>query len=154
ALETERDDSLLHGHCARSVLLAHLGDEAGARREAAAAFALDGVVGTAHGELLAGMALGLLELSLGRPAEALGQARRPARVFRDLGVEEPGLHMTFAVHVEAAIAVAELAEAEELLGWIEERASRLDREWALACAARCRGVLAAARGDEAGAVAA
>ena len=58
---------------------------------------------------------------------------------------------SFPVHAEAAIAVGELAEAEELLDWIEERAVRLDREWALACAARCRGLLAAARGDEAGA---
>jgi DNA-binding CsgD family transcriptional regulator len=37
---------------------------------------------------------------------------------------------------------------------IEERAVRLDRESALACIARCRGLLRAARGDEAGAVAA
>src|SRR5262249_60139111 len=41
-----------------------------------------------------------------------------------------------------------------VLDWIELRAVRLDREWALACAARCRGLLAAARGDEAGAAAA
>ena len=33
AAETERDDALLHGLSARSVLLAHLGDEAGARRD-------------------------------------------------------------------------------------------------------------------------
>ena len=60
---------------------------------------------------------------------------------------------SFAIEIEAAIAVGEWAEAEELLDWVEQRAVRLDREWALACTARCRGLLAAARGDEAGAAA-
>jgi tetratricopeptide (TPR) repeat protein len=61
------------------------------------------------------------------------------------------MHFSFPRHAEAAIAAGELGEAEEVLDWIEERAVRLDREWALACAARGRGLLAAARGDEAGA---
>jgi DNA-binding CsgD family transcriptional regulator len=60
---------------------------------------------------------------------------------------------SFPIEIEAAIAVGEWEEAEELLDWVEERAVRLDREWALACTARCRGLLAAARGDEVGAVA-
>lgn len=45
-------------------------------------------------------------------------------------------------------------ECDGLLDWIEPRAKRLDREWALACTARGRGLLAAARGNEAGAAAA
>jgi DNA-binding NarL/FixJ family response regulator len=104
--------------------------------------------------LFSAIALCVLELALDRPAEALEPARRSTAVFRGDGCEEPGLYVAFGVHAEAAIAVGELAEAEELLDWIEERAVRLDREWALACSARCRGLLAAARGDEVEAVAA
>jgi DNA-binding CsgD family transcriptional regulator len=68
-------------------------------------------------------------------------------------VQEPALVWAFPIHVEAAIAVGEMAEANELLSWVEERAVRLDRAWALACVARCRGIMAAVEGDAATAVA-
>ena len=57
----------------------------------------------------------------------------------------------FPYEIEAAIAIGELDTAKGLLDWIEPHAVRLDREWALACIARCRGLLAAAHGDEAAA---
>jgi DNA-binding CsgD family transcriptional regulator len=153
-VEMERDGTLEHALGARAVLLAHLGDQAGARRDASHTAAIAERVGSAHGSGFRGMALCVLELSLDRPAEALGPARRSTEAMRARDVEEPGLYVTFGGHAEAAIATSNLGEAEELLDWIEERAVRLDREWALACAARCRGLLAAARGDEAGAAAA
>ena len=56
-------------------------------------------------------------------------------------------------HVEALIALGELDAAEELLGWFEGNARRLGRASALAAAARCRGLLAGARGDVDGALA-
>jgi DNA-binding CsgD family transcriptional regulator len=152
--ETERPDQRLHALDARAILLGHLGDEAGARRDEREALAIAERVGSTHAEGLGGMALGVVELALDRPARALGPARRSTEFWLADGVEEPAMHLSFPVHAEAAIAVGELAEAEALLDWIEERAVRLDREWALACAARCRGLLAAARGDEAGALAA
>ena len=62
--------------------------------------------------------------------------------------------IAFPIHAEAAIACGELEEAEDLIDWVEESAVRLDRAWAIACAARCRGLLAAARGEEAAAAAA
>jgi len=73
---------------------------------------------------------------------------------RHRGVEEPGMLFAFAIEIEAAITLGRLQQAETLLDWIWQRAVRLDREWALACAARCRGLLAAARGDEEAAAAA
>src|SRR5262249_1029960 len=68
---------------------------------------------------------------------------------RQLGIEEPALIWAFPVHAEAAIAAGEIDEATELLDWVEERAIRLDREGALACVARCRGIIAAPAGDAA-----
>ena len=53
------------------------------------------------------------------------------------------------VHIDAAIEAGELEEARELIEWIEPRAQRVDRPWALALAARGRALLAAAEGDPA-----
>jgi class 3 adenylate cyclase/tetratricopeptide (TPR) repeat protein len=149
--ELERDDLILCGFGARATLLAHLGDESGTRRDVREALALDGRTGLTHGLKFAGYALGTLEPSLDRPSEALSLLRQVRETDFAEGVEEPAMHFSFPRHAEAAIAAGELGEAEEVLDWIEERAVRLDREWALACAARGRGLLAAARGDEAGA---
>jgi DNA-binding CsgD family transcriptional regulator len=55
--------------------------------------------------------------------------------------------------VEALVACERLDEAEEHLLWFEANAARLERASGQAAAARCRGVLAAGRGDLAGALA-
>jgi DNA-binding CsgD family transcriptional regulator len=148
---TERDEITARALATRVVLLAHMGDETGARRSADEA---QRVAGRERVERLTPFGLGLLELSLDRPREALEHVRRERVIQSAAGVEEPALCFSFPIHAETAIAVGELAEAEELLDWIEQRAVPLDREWALACVARCRGLLAAARGSEAQAEAA
>src|SRR6266536_2053403 len=140
AAQSERPTDMVAALCAAAHLHAHLGDEAETRRCAAEARRLsDERAAAAQTIRVTSAALSLLELSLDRPAAAF---------------EEPAILLSFPYEIEAAIALGETDEAEELLDWIEERALRLDREWALACAARCRGLLAAARGDEAGAAAA
>ncbi len=55
--------------------------------------------------------------------------------------------------IEALIALGRLEEAEALLDALERQAAQLDRASALAAAGRCRGLLAAARGDLDGALA-
>ena len=55
--------------------------------------------------------------------------------------------------LEAMIAPGELDDAERVLATWEPRAVTLDRAWALAILARCRGLLLAARGDLEGAFA-
>jgi DNA-binding CsgD family transcriptional regulator len=52
-----------------------------------------------------------------------------------------------ADEVEALIALGKLEEAQAVLAWLEDRARDLRRASALAAAARCRGLLAAARRD-------
>ena len=49
--------------------------------------------------------------------------------------------------IEALVALGELERADELLVVHEEKGRALDRPWALATAARCHGLLAAARSD-------
>jgi DNA-binding CsgD family transcriptional regulator len=61
-------------------------------------------------------------------------------------IVEPGTARVVPDHVEALIALGELDAAEELLGWFEDNARRLERRSALAAAGRCRGLLAGARG--------
>ena len=146
--QTGADVYVQTGFVAEAVLQAHLGDESRTRQAIVAA------TQSAHAVAAAGWALGLLELSLDRPQEALAHLRRATELYRSSGIEEPAFFYWFPLQAEAAIAVSEVGEATALLAWLEERAVRLDREWALACIARCRGLVAATRGDEAGARAA
>jgi DNA-binding CsgD family transcriptional regulator len=148
AVEMERDADLVYGLCARATLLAHLGEEADARDAGRRGLALAERIGAEGPVVLIPWALGLLELSLDRPAAALPLLRRPTESRERHGIKHPDLQFSFSLHAEAAIAVGEFEEAEQLLGWIEETAAQLDRAWALACVARCRGLLAAAKGDE------
>jgi DNA-binding CsgD family transcriptional regulator len=155
AAQSERATELVVALCDATRLHAHLGDEAETRRCAAEARRLsDGRVWASGVLSVTSAALSLLELSLDRPAEAFAEAQRVMSAERERGVEEPGVLSSFPYEIEAAIALGRLDEAEGLLDWIEPRAERLDREWALACLSRGRGLLAAARGDEAGAAAA
>src|SRR5258705_5128390 len=66
---------------------------------------------------------------------------------------EPAQRLELGDLLEALIAVGELDEADEILATWQERATSLDRAWALAILARCRGLLLAARGDLGGALA-
>jgi DNA-binding CsgD family transcriptional regulator/tetratricopeptide (TPR) repeat protein len=155
ARQNERPAEVVTALCAAAHLHAHLGDEAETRRCAAEARRLsDQRAWAANTIRVTSAALSLLELSLDRPAEAFEEAQRAMSAERERGVEEPGMLFSFPYEIEAAITLGRLDEAEALLEWVEERAMRLDREWALACIARGRGLLAATRGDEAGAAAA
>ena len=55
--------------------------------------------------------------------------------------------------IEALVSLGELERAEQLVEPIQQRGRELDRPWALAVAARSRGLIAAARGDLAAALA-
>jgi tetratricopeptide repeat protein len=96
--------------------------------------------------------LGFVELSLGDPAAALEHLRR-AWEIRETFLLEPGMRMEVADTLEALIAVGELDETEALIVPWEHRSRELDRAWALANLAHCRGLLLAARGDLDGAFA-
>jgi DNA-binding CsgD family transcriptional regulator len=136
----------------RALVRASQGLEAEARADAAAVDALAGDRGMVVARIHATWALGILELSLDRP-EAAARALAPLR--RHLvaaGVREPGGIPFAADEVEALIRSQRLLDAERELGRLERDARAVGRGSALAAAARCRGLLAAARGDMAAAV--
>ena len=84
-------------------------------------------------------------------ARSPSRDRGPPRTMREQllrgGVAEPGSMRFVPDEIEALVALGRLDEADEVLCWLEERARALDRASALAAAARCRGLVAAASGD-------
>jgi DNA-binding CsgD family transcriptional regulator len=98
--------------------------------------------------------LGFVELSRGHPAEAHRYLARAIELKETMGVQEPAYFRIVPDDVEALVALGRLDEAEVLFGPFEEKARQLDRAWALATGARCRTLLAAARGDLSAALAA
>ena len=136
----------------RALADAYRGDEDGARATAAQALALAGGTAGRPAEHFATAALGLLELSLGRNAEAVGILTPLVAFARQQELREPGVSRFVPDLVEALVACEQLDEAEEHLGWFEANAGRLERPSGLAASARCRGLLAGGRGDLAGAL--
>ena len=63
------------------------------------------------------------------------------------GALEPGFGRFLPDAIEVLVGLGELAEAERLTDWLEERGRALDRVSALATGARCRGLLLAAKGQ-------
>jgi DNA-binding CsgD family transcriptional regulator len=66
------------------------------------------------------------------------------------GIAEPILPFFLPDAIEALVALGRIDRAEPLIDALERRGRELDRPWALAIAARCRGLLLAAKGDLAG----
>ncbi|MGH2671630.1 MAG: ATP-binding protein [Actinomycetota bacterium] len=102
-------------------------------------------------EIKARAAFGFLELSLGDAAAAHGWLAPAVQITERMDLREPGAFPFVPDEVEALVALGELAFAERLTDQLDEHGRALDRSLALATAARCRGLIAAARGDLEGA---
>src|SRR5215207_1957165 len=123
------------------------GEAQAAREHARRALAVAERTSGRPAEHFALAALGELELSLGRAAEA-SHALGPLVAFlRRERICEPGAARVVPNQVEALIALGELEAASELLHWYSENAEGLGRRSALAAAARCRGLLRAELGE-------
>jgi DNA-binding CsgD family transcriptional regulator len=99
------------------------------------------------------MTLGFLELSLGDPEAAAVRLAPLAAEAVASGLPEPAADGAL-VHgdaAEALILVGRVSEAAPLVELLEQRGEALDRTWAIAVGARCRGLLLAAGGDSEGA---
>ena len=136
----------------RALARASFGLETDARADAEDALALAGERAMGSARIHALWALGLLELSLGRPEETARLLAPERERLLAAGVGEPGAIRFVPDEIEALIALGRLDEAEERLGWLEERGRALDRASALAAGWRCRGLLAAATNDGEGAL--
>jgi DNA-binding CsgD family transcriptional regulator len=96
--------------------------------------------------------LGFAELTAGNIEQAEASLARAAELSDSIGLAEPAAWRFHANHVEAVIGLGDLERAERLLGRFEGWGRATGRAWTLATAARCRGLLLAARGDTGGAV--
>jgi DNA-binding CsgD family transcriptional regulator len=131
----------------RALASASLGRVDEARADAERGIALSEAVGDETFLIQNTTALGILELSLGNVAEA---ARLLAPLWDRLasrGHREPTVYPVLPNAIEALAATGELDEAARLLALLEAAGSEFDSPWALATAARCRGLFAAAQGD-------
>jgi DNA-binding CsgD family transcriptional regulator len=136
----------------RAFLDAVLGRVTSSREAAERALTLADEAGANDPRVLTFPTLGLLELSLGRAAEAHEYLAGAVAGAEAAGCLEPGMCGFVTDDVEALIALGRLDEAELLLARHEQRASAVGRALALAACARCRGLLRAARADLAGAL--
>ena len=134
----------------RATIDASLGDER-ARSEAEEAIAISRTVSDAVFPVWDLAALGHLELSLGNLRAAAEHLRPLPAHLVSLGWDDPTDQM-WPDAIETLIGLGEVDEARSVLKLFEERAQRLGGPWPLAAAARCRGLLAAAEGDIAGAL--
>ena len=91
--------------------------------------------------------IGFLELSLADHPAAVAAIGPLAQAVSAMGYQEPMAAPFAADAAEALIGIGRLAEAAVLVDRLEENGRRLDRAWALAVGARCRGLLLAAQGD-------
>jgi DNA-binding CsgD family transcriptional regulator len=98
--------------------------------------------------------LGVIELSRSRMDRADDWFRQLRDLLRIQKNREPGITRSAGDEIEVLIALGRLVEAGSLTECLEERGRTLDRAFAQATGARCRGLLLAATGDVAGALAA
>jgi DNA-binding CsgD family transcriptional regulator len=134
-----------------AIIAAHRGRIDEARVRATGAIARAETEGIQIGQSGHSWVLGFIELSLGNANAALAYLRRSYEL-RNAFMLEPAQRLELGDLLEALIAAGELDEAGEVLATWQERADALDRAWALAILARCRGLLLAARGEHEGAL--
>jgi DNA-binding CsgD family transcriptional regulator len=137
---------------AKAEAAALLGQVEVARQAAEEGLAIAGRRGLGLAALRNRAALGFLELSVGNPQGAHRWLGPAVAAMHDIGLGEPAYVPLLPNEIEALIALGELEQATFLLDMLEERGQGLGRPWALAAAARGRGLLQAARGQQAAAL--
>ena len=91
--------------------------------------------------------LAFVDLSLGDHAAVHARLGPLADLIAGVGMAEPGIVRFVPDEIEALVALGEVERAASILEPFEARATALQRSWALATAARCCGLVEAARGD-------
>ncbi len=118
------------------------GREQATREHADQALNLAEQAGTLSITTYARAALGLLELGLARPERAREQLAPLPELTLGHGLGEPGVVCWQPDWIEANIRLGDLEAAGQALTRLEREASSVNRTWALAAAARYRGLLA------------
>jgi DNA-binding CsgD family transcriptional regulator len=146
-LETSNGQAL--ALTSRAQVAAYAGRADEAHRDAEEALALFERAGWTYAVVWPLMTLGFLALSK-RDYEAAAATVGPAAAMAAATrMPEPAAlgGLLYGDAAEALVAVGRSGEAEAIVSWLEERGAALDRTWAIAVGARCRGLLLAAEGD-------
>ena len=120
---------------------ARQGREAACRAHAAEALALAERFGVGLYRLWAHLALTQLALGLGQLEETIGHGQVAAFVLRELGIADVDVSPSPEL-VETYVRQGRLAAAKALVDEYDQRAADKGLPWALARAARCRGLVA------------
>ena len=133
----------------RAQVAAYAGRAEEARSDAEEALGLFERAGWAHALAWPLMTLGFLALSERDLETAAARLGPGAAMAVASGLPEPaaGGGLLYGDAAEALVALGRSEEAEAIVAWLEERGAALDRTWAIAVGARCRGLLLAAQGD-------
>jgi DNA-binding CsgD family transcriptional regulator len=91
--------------------------------------------------------LGLVARSSGDPSGATEWFEKAERRASELGWGEPSLRWWTADYAELLLELGRIDDAVRVVDLWDSDAERVAREWVLAQATRCRGLIAAARGD-------
>ena len=142
ARETNQVTDLASALSRLAWLEARQGHEQLSRAHAAEALQLSGDHGLRLSELWSIAALGELELALGRPAEALVCFGRQQQVLDECGIADVDLSPAPEL-VELYLRMGQRATAEKAASVFEYDAKAKGQPWALARAARSRGLLVA-----------
>lgn len=118
------------------------GREQATREHTGQALKVAGQAGTGSIPTYTRAALGLLELGLSRPDRAREQLAPLPELTCRQGLDEPGVVCWQPDWIEANVRVGDRGAAEQALARLEREASAVNRTWALAAAARYRGLLA------------
>jgi DNA-binding CsgD family transcriptional regulator len=89
----------------------------------------------------------LLDLGLGRYADAREKAMRAASILEDRGCREPSWIPALPIAIEAAAISGSHEDARGLLERLDQQAKRLDSRWARAAAQRARATLLGVEGE-------
>ena len=138
----------------KALIEAHTGDREAARADAEEGLRLCEMNGDPFDGSCNAAVLGFLEVSLSNPSAAIERLDPVLAFLDEMGSAEPGIIPCVPDAIEALVALGELERADALLAVHEEKGRTMDRPWALATAARCHGLLSAARLDRSGSMAA
>jgi len=136
-----------------AAIAARVGDLAETQRQVERGAAASRAGGYQLFDLLCRAESGHAALAAEDPAAAAAILAPLFELLVERQLDEPGEFPLVPDLVEAQILLDEPAEAEAALAWLDERAQAQGHPWGLGTAARCRGLLLAARRDLDGAAA-
>ncbi|MFL5865112.1 MAG: LuxR C-terminal-related transcriptional regulator, partial [Solirubrobacteraceae bacterium] len=132
---------------AEALVSAQRGDVETTRMHANAALAQFAELGWWTATVFPRWALAFAELAAGAPAAAHATLEPLTEMLPSLGLADPVGLVFLPDEIEALVALGELARAQPLIELLRRLGQAHDRPWAIAAAARGRGVLATAQGE-------